>query len=237
MQRERRDREGKINNGERLKYQFCKKNYSRRRVFFNLSPWAGKTDGSSMVWNNEMNQVYSRGTWPPFRDARALDTLDTFFAHRAKAVCSQGNNSLKKNQAASEKAFWGCWCFSDETLKAFMLLHPVRRCYEDSEWTDEDSDCDRRSSGTTQCGILQPERFRVTAALTVQRQSSFIYSYDYSPCGTTFVASEGISALWLRLSAWLSVVPGVPQCSFSSNLPLRVPGRVLLLCSTAFQWQ
>lgn len=49
VQRERRDREGEINKEERQKYQFCKKNYSRPRVFFNLSPWAGKTDGSLMV--------------------------------------------------------------------------------------------------------------------------------------------------------------------------------------------
>lgn len=93
------------------------------------------------------------------------------------------------------------------------LLHPVRRCYEDSGWTDEDSDCDRRSSDTMQCRILQPERFRVTVALTVLR-GSVIYMYNYFSCDTTYFASRGIFALWLQLSAWLSVVPGFSQCSF-----------------------
>lgn len=40
---------GGINTKERQNYQFCKKNYSRRRLFSNLSLWAGKTDGSLMV--------------------------------------------------------------------------------------------------------------------------------------------------------------------------------------------
>lgn len=74
-----------------------------------------------------------------------------------------------------------------------MLLHPVRRCYEDSGWTDEDSDCDRRSSDTMQRRILQPERFRVTVALTVLR-GSFICMYNYFSCDTTYVASRGIFA-------------------------------------------
>lgn len=77
-----------------------------------------------------------------------------------------------------------------------MLLHPVRRCYEDSGWTDEDSDSERRSSDMMQRRILQPERFRVTVALTVL-WGSFIYLHNYFSCDTTCVASRGIFALWL----------------------------------------
>lgn len=55
-----------------------------------------------------------------------------------------------------------------------MLLHPVRRYYEDSGWTDEDSDSERRSSDMMQRRILQPERFRVTVALTVLGVHLFI---------------------------------------------------------------